>query len=129
MKLTSNLNFTMDNRNLQFGVELEFDDDADMAEISSKTNKAVAALKTMVNEAMTLSQPKTIFTDVQASKQLSTGPATSGQLKFLKDLTGKCNTTLKKWCQSKGVDESSITGGHCQKWIPELQEKIKDNFF
>ena len=91
MKLTSNLNFTMDNRNLQFGVELEFDDDADMAEISSKTNKAVAALKTMVNEAMTLSQPKTVSTDVQASKQLPTGPATSGQLKFLKDLTVRVN--------------------------------------
>ncbi len=129
MKLTSNLNFTMDNRNLQFGVELEFDDDADMAEISSKTNKAVTALKTMVNEAMTLSQPKTVSTDVQASKQLPTGLATPGQLKFLKDLTGKCNTTLKKWCQSKGVDENSITGGHCKKWIPELQEKVKDNFF
>lgn len=129
MRFKANIILEHQNNQCQFGIEIDLDDEAEMSEISSKTNKAVAALKTMVNEAMTLSQPNTIFTDVQASKQLPTGPATSGQLKFLKDLTGKCNTTLKKWCQSKGVDESSITGGHCQKWIPELQEKIKDNFF
>ena len=129
MRFKANIILEHQNNQCQFGIEIDLDDEAEMSEISSKTNKAVAALKTMVNEAMTLSQPNTIFTDVQASKQLPTGPATSGQLKFLKDLTGKCNTTLKKWCQSKGVDESSITGGHCQKWIPELQEKLKDNFF
>ena len=65
----------------------------------------------------------------KAPKQLPTDQASPGQIKYLKDLTGKCGTTLKKWCQSKGVSENNITGGHCQEWIPELQKKAENECF
>lgn len=125
MKLTAELNLTNQGNQCQFGVEIELDDNADIDEIREKTNKATAALKMAVNSVINIKA----LNNTSASdypKQLPADSASSGQIKYLKDLTRKCGTTLKKWCQSKGISEDKITGKNCQEWIPELQERIKE---
>ena len=126
MKLTAELNLTNQGNKCQFGVEIELDDNADIDEIREKTNKATAALKMAVNSVINIKALNNVPVS-NLPKQLPTDSASQGQRKYLKDLTGKCGTTLKKWCQSKGVNENEITGAHCQEWIPELREKLKAN--
>ena len=125
MKLTVELNLVNQGNQCQFGIEADLDDDAEMEEIQEKTNKATAALKIAVNSVINIKVLNNAPA-AKAPKQLPTDSASQGQRKYLKDLTGKCGTTLKKWCQSKGVNESEITGAHCQEWIPELQERVKE---
>ena len=126
MKLTTALILNNQSNQCQFAIEVNLDDDAEMDEIQEKTNKATAALKIAVNSVINIKALNNASAS-NSPKQLPTDSASPGQRKFLKDLTGKCGTTLKKWCQSKGVNENEITGAHCQEWIPELREKLKAN--
>ena len=128
MKLTASLTLNNQSSQCQFDIEVNLDDDAEMDEIQEKTNKATAALKIAVNSVINIKALNNVPA-AKAPKQLPTDQASPGQIKYLKDLTGKCGTTLKKWCQSKGVSENNITGGHCQEWIPELQKKAEEEYF
>ena len=128
MKLTASLTLNNQSSQCQFDIEVNLDDDAEMDEIQEKTNKATAALKIAVNSVINIKALNNAPA-AKAPKQLPTDQASPGQIKYLKDLTGKCGTTLKKWCQSKGVSENNITGGHCQEWIPELQKKAENEYF
>jgi len=128
MKLTASLTLNNQSSQCQFDIEVNLDDDAEMEEIQEKTNKATAALKIAVNSVINIKALNNAPA-AKAPKQLPTDQASPGQIKYLKDLTGKCGTTLKKWCQSKGVSENNITGGHCQEWIPELQKKAENEYF
>lgn len=127
MKLTVELNLVNQGNQCQFGIEADLDDNAEMDEIQEKTNKATAALKIAVNSVLNIKALNNAPA-AKAPKQLPTDQASPGQIKYLKDLTGKCGMNLKKWCQSKGVSENNITGGHCQEWIPELQKKAENEF-
>lgn len=128
MKLTTALILNNQSNQCQFRIETEIDDNAEMDEIHEKTNKATAALKIAVNSVINIKALNNAPA-AKAPKQLPTDQASPGQIKYLKDLTGKCGTTLKKWCQSKGVSENNITGGHCHEWIPELQKKAENEYF
>lgn len=128
MKLTASLTLNNQSSQCQFDIEVNLDDEAEMDEIQEKTNKATAALKVAVNSVMNMKALNNVSA-TKSPKQLPTDQASPGQIKYLKDLTGKCGTTLRKWCQSKGVSENNITGGHCQEWIPELQKKAEDEYF
>ena len=126
MILNAKLGLMALDKQLQFEVTMELDEGAEISEIQDRANKAIAVLSTTVNSTMNIAVPPPPLPAVQP-KKLSTDPASAGQIKYLKDLLSRCNTTLKQWCQNKGVNENAITGSHCREWIPELQAKTKDS--
>lgn len=127
MKLNSNIDVTGNNTKLQFAVEFELDDNADITANDVKTKKVVTAFKNMINEVMSFkNNQRQISAETNDFRQSSTTLASPGQIKYLNDLTGKCGTDLKRWCKGHGVKQENITGAHCQEWIPELLRKSKD---
>ena len=133
MRLKANIILEHQNNQCQFGIEIDLDDEAEMSEIRSKTHKAMTALKVTINEALSIKELNTTSKPLAVPKQLPVDTASQGQIKYLNDLTSKCGTTLKHWCQDHGVEESKITAQHCKEWIPELknkaQSKSNDGFF
>lgn len=129
MKINSNIGLTRGEANLQFSFEFELDENNDPKDNEIKTKNAAAAFRNMINEVMTFPLQEKSKIEVKEAKELSMEKVTASpsQIKYLNDLTRKCNTTLHKWCQSKGVDKNRITPQHCQEWIPELQQKAKGN--
>lgn len=135
MRFKANIILEHQNNQCQFCIEIDLDDEAEMSEIRSKTHKAMTALKVTINEALSIKELNTTSKPLAVPKQLPVDAASQGQIKYLNDLTSKCGTTLKHWCQDHGVEESKITAQHCKEWIPELWKKLKanvsedDNFF
>ena len=127
MRLKANIILEHQNSQCQFGVEIDLDDEAEMNEIRSKTHKAMTALKVTINEALSIKELNTTSKPLAVPKQLPVDAASQGQIKYLNDLTSKCGTTLKHWCQDHGVEESKITAQHCKEWIPELKNKAQSN--
>ena len=128
MKLTTSLTLTSQDKQCQFGVEIEIDDKAEIDQIRTQFCKAMTALKIAVNEAMTM---KSLDNAQEPPKpqQLPNDPASPKQIKYLNDLMTQCGTTLHKWCQEHGTNKNAITAQHCKEWIPELKQKIEKSFF
>lgn len=127
MKLVSQFTMTNQNQQIQFGVELEVDDFADINELNAGSKQIMKAMTAMTNEIANFQQISTI--QIKERKQLPTDKASPKQKKYLESLLKQNDYTIKRWCKEQGVSEDEITAAHCKEWIPELQEKIKEGFF
>ena len=127
MKLVSQFTMTNQNQQIQFGVELEVDDFADINELNAGSKQIMKAMTSMTNEIANFQQISTI--QIKERKQLPTDKASPKQKKYLKSLLKQNDYTIKRWCKEQGVSEDEITAAHCKEWIPELQEKLKEGFF
>ena len=127
MKLVSQFTMTNQNQQIQFGVELEVDDFADINELNAGSKQIMKAMTSMTNEIANFQQISTI--QIKERKQLPTDKASPKQKKYLESLLKQNDYTIKRWCKEQGVSEDEITAAHCKEWIPELQEKIKEGFF
>ena len=123
MKLVSQFTMTNQNQQIQFGVELEVDDFADINELNAGSKQIMKAMTSMTNEIANFQQISTI--QIKERKQLPTDKASPKQKKYLESLLKQNDYTIKRWCKEQGVSEDEITAAHCKEWIPELQEKIK----
>lgn len=127
MKLVSQFTMTNQNQQIQFGVELEVDDFADINKLNAGSKQIMKAMTSMTNEIANFQQIST--TQIKERKQLPTDKASPKQKKYLESLLKQNDYTIKRWCKEQGVSEDEITAAHCKEWIPELQEKIKEGFF
>ena len=127
MKLVSQFTMTNQNQQIQFGVELEVDDFADINELNAGSKQIMKAMTSMTNEIANFQQISTI--QIKERRQLPTDKASPKQKKYLESLLKQNDYTIKRWCKEQGVSEDEITAAHCKEWIPELQEKIKEGFF
>ena len=127
MKLVSQFTMTNQNQQIQFCVELEVDDFADINELNAGSKQIMKAMTSMTNQIANFQQISTI--QIKERKQLPTDKASPKQKKYLESLLKQNDYTIKRWCKEQGVSEDEITAAHCKKWIPELQEKIKEGFF
>ena len=152
MIIKTSLSLSDPTRTCQVSAELELDNQATADQISTKTSELLIGLQSGFAEAIASSpiknvtppsEPQALSLAIPKSngnqkalpigavpnkrKQRPNDQPTPGQRKYLNDLLQKNGLNLASWCQEKNVPENQITAAHCQQWIPELKDRLKNN--
>ena len=138
MKITTSISYSDSVKACHVSAELELDNQTPANVLSARTSDLLQGLQSGILRGMSgrdvldvtpVADPNALSDEnapAPQRKQRPDDPVSPKQHKYLNDLLQANGTDLAAWCREKNISEDQITAADCQKWIPELKEKLKN---